>query len=377
MDDRRRGRGPGRVRAARKVAAAAVAAAVLGACSSTGGGASPKTGKPASDAAPVVSPSAARAILGPTMATNNRANARLDSSLLASYEAGSAFALDNATYEADRAAHFRPPPAPFTVDLMQLALTRQTAYPAKFVAEGIQHSLSKSAPAAATSCGTILTFERASSRSPWRIVLEPSLKASQLPRLASGSGGFAPAVDQARRRVADGLPEKVVQALLTEETTGRLGPFRPSDFTDPCGGIPNPRQDVTSAEAAGFSQRDLFRTAARPDTTAFALAGGGTLVMFTLRFEDQLLATEPSNLIDWSHPSLSQSPGEAWTYFLSAGTYSEVSESGELEMAVELSPSGTSWRFVGSYGGVTSVTGHRATPSSAPPTTSQLAAAFP
>jgi hypothetical protein len=311
------------------------------------------------------------------MATNNRANARLDSSLLASYEAGSAFTLDNASYEADRVAHFRPLPSPFTVDLTELAVTRQTSFPARFVAEGIQRPLSKSAPAAPTSCGTILTFERGSPRSPWRIVLEPSLAASQLPHLAGGSGGFSPAVDAARRRVADGLPARVVRALLTEETTGRLGPFRPSDFTDPCGGIPNPRQDVTSAEAAGFGQRDLFRTAARPDTTAVALAGGGTLVMFTLRFEDQLLATEPSNLIDWSHPSLSRSPAEAWTYFLAAGTYSEVNESGELEMAVELSASATSWHFLGSYGGVTSVTGHRATPSPAPPTTSQLAAAFP
>lgn len=376
-------RGPARRAATARTALAvlAVLALVLAACSSAnaGTGGRPPGGGSGSAASgtPVVSPRSARSIVASTMATNNRANARLDTSLLASYEAGSAFRLDNATYQADRAAHFVPPASPFSVRLKQLAVARQTTWPAVFVAEGSQHSLSKGAPASPQTCGTILAFERTSGQGRWRIVLEPSLRASRLPALAmssKGSSSYAPRLSAARQRSADGLPAKFVRALLREETSGQLGPFKRSDFTDPCGGMPNPRADVLGAEAAGFGQRDLFRTASRPDTTAVALRGGGTLVMFTLRFEDQLLAPQASHLIAWAHPDLSKSPGEAWTYFLPTGTYASVNEQGELEVAVELSPSGSSWTFLGSYAGVTAVTGHRATSSQSPPSTSQLAA---
>ena len=331
------------------------------------GGRADSGNRGASSGRVLVTPEAARGLVGPTMATNNRANAALSSSLLASYEAGSAFALDNSTYAADRTAKYHPPYTPFTVSLKAVGVTRQVSWPARFVALGTQRSLTKNGPAG-PSCGTALLFQKTSASGRWHIVLEPSLDGHQIPKVATAPGGYAPAVSVARLRQADKVPKQAVKALMALETSGRLGPFQRSDFTGQCWQLPNPRLDVASAEASGFSQRDLFSTASRPDTATVALAGGRTLVIFTLGFEDELVATASSNPIAWSHPALSKNPGAAWMYFLASGTYSQIVERGELEVAVELSPSGRSWRVVGAYSGVTSLKGHRVKATSPGPT---------
>lgn len=316
---------------------------------------------------PVVSPSAARKVIAPTMATNNKANAKLDSALLASFEGGSAFAIDDATYKADKAARFTPPASPFTLDLGELALTRQTTWPATFLAVGTQQPLQKSSSKAAT-CDAMLDFQKTSASGKWRIVLEPTVNAKGVPKLAKAKAGYAPTVSPATEKLADALPAKVTAALLAEETSGKLGPFSKSDFTGDCWELPNPRADLTEAAEAGYDQRDLFSPIDPPDTQSVALAGGSTLVMFTLRFEDEMISSS-DNPVSWGHPSLSKNPEEAWTYFLASGSYSEVKESGELQVAVVLSPGGKKWSVVGSYSGVTSVTGTKAKTSSVPPGT--------
>jgi hypothetical protein len=318
----------------------------------------------------VITPGAAREIVAPTMITNNRANATLDSSLLASYEAGSAFTLDNASYEADRAARFVPPASPFAVDLRDLGLVHQTSWPASFLAIGTQQTLVRNAPKGPT-CGTLLDFERTSASSRWHIVLEPSVNANALPTPAKTAGGYEVAVSAARQREAGRLAGEVRAAFLSEETSGNLGPFAKSDFTGSCWELPDPRADVVQAEASGLSQRDLFSTVPRSTTAAFALSGGSTLVIFTLDTEDQVVETSPSDPITWTHPSLSKEPGAAWTYFLPTGYYSAVNEWGAIEIAVVLSPSGRSWSVVGSYSGITKLSGQKtkSAPSQAPSTT--------
>ncbi|MHB8244269.1 MAG: hypothetical protein ACYDGN_02790 [Acidimicrobiales bacterium] len=314
---------------------------------------------------PAVSPSAARAIVMSTMRTNNVANAKLDSRLLASYESGSAFLLDNSTYRADRAAKFVPPSSPFSISLKSIAPSPQAGWPASFLAAGIQHSLGKNA-AKAPSCGALLDFQRQAPSARWKIVLEPTVNGNALPVPAKLSGGHVPSVSATLQKAADAVPRAMTRALLSEETSGRLGPFTKSDFSGNCWAIPNPRLDVVNAESSGFSQRDLFTPVTPADSTAVALAGGKTLVMFTLRFVDQLVATSASRPISWTHASLSKNPAGAWTYFLGRGTYSQVLERGELEVAVILGPGGKHWSVVGSYLGVTSVTGHRSKATATP-----------
>ena len=293
------------------------------------------------------------------MATNNTANAQLNGRLLATYESGSAFALDDATYRADRAAKFQPPNSPFTVDLSGVAVDRAASWPARFLAVGTQRSLLPKAPAG-PSCDALLYFGRQSAKGRWQLYLEPTVNASAAPRPATVAGGFAAPVSAAARSASKSLPEKLVKALYAEETSGRLGPFSKSDFTGSCWQLPNPRLDLIGAEASGFSQRDLFSVLRRPDTSAVALKGGSTLVTFTLRFEDQLIASSSSRPVPWTHASLKKNPGAAWTYFLPAGTYSQVNESGELEVAVLLGPNAKSWQVIGAYTGVTSVRGKKA-----------------
>ncbi|MGO9198156.1 MAG: hypothetical protein ACLQK4_13640 [Acidimicrobiales bacterium] len=356
---------------------AVVASLCLGACSSGAGSAGSSSSTSAAQAgsgSSVVTPEAARALVAPTMTTNNKANASLSSSLLASYEAGSAYSLDNATYEADRLAkrqtHHAPPYSPFTIELKALGLVRQTAWPADFVTVGLTSPLAKTSPKT-PSCGSLFEFERTSASGRWRIVLEPEISGTALPALAVGAGGYSPRPSGATERAAAALPSEVSAALLAEETSGKLGPFKSSDFTGACWQLPNPRGDIVYAEANGFGQRDLYSTITPRDTAAFALNGGGALVVFTLRFDDQLIASSSSRPVTWTQVSLSKYPGAAWMYFLAAGLYSQVTEKGEIQVAVDLAPGGKHYSVVGSYSGITSVTGTK-TKSSGPPPSGTL-----
>ncbi|HET9091818.1 MAG TPA: hypothetical protein VFN50_05380, partial [Acidimicrobiales bacterium] len=167
-----------------------VSGLLLSACSSSAGSAADRAGGSSSSGGAVVSPSAARAVVRRTMATNNTANAELNGRLLATYEAGSAFALDDASYRGDRAARFRPPNSPFTVDISAVAVARRASWPARFLAVGTQRSLLPKAPAG-PSCDALLYFERQSAGGRWRLFLEPTVNASASPRPATGAGGFA------------------------------------------------------------------------------------------------------------------------------------------------------------------------------------------
>jgi hypothetical protein len=345
----------------RHIAALLLVTALAAGCSAT------RSGEPAGSGEqgrPVLTPAAAKAIVGPTMSRNNRANASLDTSLLASYEAGSAFRLDSATYRAVRRAEratgskawARSIGGPFSVSLRTVAIERTGAYPARFLAIGDVKPLSPSSPSGPR-CATILEFERRSARASWRIVLEPtvdaSLSSSRLP------SGYERRPSKRLARQASRLPGAVVKALLAEETSGKLGPFKRSDFAGGCWQLPNPRADVLGANASGFDQRDLFSVLKPSDTSVFPISAKSALAVFTLDYDDQLIAGSTSRPLPWTHPSIGKDPSAAWTYLLPKGYYSEVSEKGELEVAAEVSASG-SYVVVGSYEGVTSLTGRRA-----------------
>ncbi|MHB1988658.1 MAG: hypothetical protein ACYCSF_11855, partial [Acidimicrobiales bacterium] len=354
---------------------AMAAGVLLGACSSSpasGGRALGAT--PSTDHGAVATPGAARSVVAPTMAINNRSNAKLDSGLLATYEAGSAYALDNSTYRADRLAKANLSNAPFTIHLRSIGLVRQATWPAQFLAVGPIVSLAKKVPKA-PSCAALLDFEKMSASGRWRIVLEPSTDNKDLPHFAVTAGGFAQRPTPAAVRAADAVPSEVAKALFSQETSGALGPFEKSDFTGSCWQLPDPRLDVIGAQQSGYTQRDLFSRAFPPDTAAFALAGGRTLVMFTLHYDDELIAEAPSRPIEWSRASVTKDPGAIWTYFLRPGPYSEIREKGAVEVAVELSSNHKHYTVIGSYSGVTSVTGTRASRASTQVPTGTLTSA--
>ena len=287
------------------------------------------------------------------MRTNNTANAHLDAGLLASYEAGSAFAIDDATYRADKLAHVAVASSPFGVKITALSLPASSRVPQSFLVEGRQVSLTKKG--AAPPCGTLLYFRREGGGS-WKIALEPTVDSDNVVS-PSLDRGYAVPVSASEVSRADAVPVEFVAALRNEETSGLLGPFKAAMFTGKCWQLPDPRSDVKYAEAHGFIQRDLYSMPSPPDTAAVALRGGSTLVLFTVRFDNQLLAPSASESISWTHPSRAAGPSLEWTYFLKAGNYSVVSERGDLEVAAVLEAGSNTWRVIGSYVGVTSVVG--------------------
>ncbi len=309
----------------------------------------------------MASPGEVRHVLSETMAKNNRANAALDTGLLATYEAGSAFAIDAANYQAERkaekATRTSPPNAPFEVEDQLSVLEREPSWPVQLLAGGRIVSTGKKAPKG-PSCDSLLDFEKTGSSRPWKIVLEPAIGPS-LPHLAV-RGGYAAPVSAGAVRAADSLPKRLVRALFHLETSGQLGPLKRSYFTGGCWQLPNPRVDLVNAEAAGYAARDTYSPVVPADTSVFALSGGKTLAIFTLRFKDEVIAPSPSSPVDWTHPSLNGNSAAAWTYLLPAGRYLQVTERGELQVAAVLSSSRKSYTIIGDYYGFIAVEGSRA-----------------
>ncbi len=283
------------------------------------------------------------------MSTNNKANSALDTPLLASYEAGSAFAIDAADYKASRLAHVTGS-IPFGVKPLQVVLGSGGN---SFLVVGetvLLAKLPKSRLGACPNSDTVLAFER-SRAGRWQIVLEPSADSGRFPTLATATGGLARSVPAAASSVARRLPGEVATALEHYEASGQVGSLSRSDFTGSCWQVPDPHAEVISEQAAGFDARELYSPSGR--TLTFPMPGGDTLVLFTLASSESIVAPAGA-AVRWRHVS-----GAPWMSLLPAGLYGQVVESGQLEIAAVMSPGG-GYRLVGAYSGITSVTGVKA-----------------
>jgi len=301
------------------------------------------------------------AIVAATMATNNRANASLDLRLLRSYEAGSALAIDAASYaEAAKAAPNVCSSPPFGVRVLQAAAFGGNAYPRRFVVLGSSYALPlpKSCTAATASCPDadwLLEFEQSHPGAPWKIVLEPSAGTGRIVQVAAVGPDVVPL--QAASAVAAGrLPASIASALGTYGATGRLGALQASDFTAACWLLPNPRAAFEQYLRSGVSAQQVYSPA--PDLVSVPLADSGALTLFTLRFVVTLVPRASGSSIEWiSDPSV-----EPMTALLPSGQYSRIVENGLLELAAE-TRGDDGFRIIGAYSGVISVKG---TPGSTP-----------
>ncbi|MGO8875635.1 MAG: hypothetical protein ACLQNG_07710 [Acidimicrobiales bacterium] len=333
------------------VAAVAASSAALGACTSPGAG---TTSAPATSGVrgPLTGKEMA-AIVTATMATNNRANSSLDLRLLESYEAGSALAIDAASYaEAAKAAASDCSFAPFDMAVLETVALGDSAYPRRFVALGSSRPLPPPAgcPTASNPCphaDSLFEFEQAAPGASWKIVLEPSAGAGRVVDFSTGApAGAAPAGVAAARR----LPAAVAAALGTYEATGRLGRLQASDFSSSCWLIPNPRAAYEEDLKGGVTLRQIYSPA--PDEAAVPISGGHALGLFTLLFVTTLVPRTPDGVIDW----VSDAAADPVTGLLASGAYSRIVEDGSVEVAAETAGTGA-FRIIGAYSGVTSVTG--------------------
>ena len=330
-----------------RLAALLLLATLLAGCASSAPGSAG-----AGAGAGALSVQGAERVLAAVMATNNRANASLDTKLLASYETGSAFAIDAAQYQASRLAHASDS-LPFGVVPLQTVVSG-SGTPERFLVVGrtvLSRRVPKSQLGACPNDDTLLLFEHSAPGDRWRIALEPSADAGRFAELAASRDGTASVVPAALEKATDELPGRVAAALVRFEASGRLGSLRPSDFNGACWAVPNPRLAVQQAEQAGFDARELFAPVG-PSVT-FALADGGGLALFALRFVETIVAPV-SSAIAWHHDSQ-----VITSSLLPAGRYSRVTETGEVEIAALVGSSGT-YGLAGAYSGTTSITGTKA-----------------
>jgi hypothetical protein len=311
----------------------------------------------------VVTEAEMAAILAKTMATNNQANKTEDLSLLKSYEAGSALAIDAASYAETGT---QPVTAcsylPFGVHLVQAVAQPGASYPERFLAVGGTYPIKTAAKCATGACpdaDTLLEFQKDSANAPWQIVIEPSANNGAFAKLAA-SGSEAALLTAATQKAAKSVPGFIAAALQTYEASGSLGPLKANDFTGSCWQLPDPYASSQQEKKSGISENESFTPAS--DMAAYPMAGGGALVIFTLDTVTQLLPSTPGSSIGWvSDPSVDPVTG-----LLPSGQYRRVDEKGALQIAVETRASGGGV-VVGDYGGTTSISGVKAP--GTPPTT--------
>lgn len=284
------------------------------------------------------------------MATNTKANAAMSRSLLASYEAGSAYAIDAAGYAEEATVRSDCDYPPFGFDVLESAVLSATA-PRRFAVLGTQvpepppsgcHEASDPCPRA----DSLFVFQQEAAGKPWKIVLEPSAGSGRVFDLAASGTSLPPDEGAAAAR----LPSELATALASYESTGRLGTLSESDFGTSCWVLPNPRTAVVQSAQEGLSERETFSVAG--DDVDVPLSGGQVLAVFTLDFVLTLMPESAGGAIDW----IVDPKSDRVTGLLSAGDYTRIVERGAEEVAVETSGSG-GFRVVGGYAGVISASG--------------------
>jgi hypothetical protein len=294
---------------------------------------------------------------------NNVDNANLSYALQTSHEQGSALAMDDAMFRADKLSGLAtidgPRYYPFFGTVISSAVPKQTSYPAQFAVVTSVHS-SPGTPKANQICsgsGDALAFQRNSSSSPWRVSIEPYLPLLRdVPKFKTTSKGYvAPLASKALKTSVAGLPALYVDALNAQAPTGRAGPLLPAgDFAyGKCHdlGLIDPHQNSVIVRGLQFS---FHASTLNPsDLIAFATRGGGALAMFTLQERISEAPTVANRYVIWSH---GKTP---WWSLLPAGDYSRVSWTVDQELAVAVPSKGSrvSPRVVGAYSEVLSVVG--------------------
>lgn len=299
-------------------------------------------------------------IVSQTMVVNNKANEELNLGLLKTYEAGSALAIDGASYEQSKQVTGSDCSyLPFGVHVTQAVAVPGSVFPERFLAVGATYPIPTTEHCATGSCpdsGTLLAFERVSSSAPWKIVLEPSVESGPFTKL-SAEGSTATAATTSEEAAGKSVPSQLAAALTTYASSGALGPLKPSWFTGSCWALPDAHQQATEQLKVGVVEHETFTTT--PDLEQYAVVAGGVLDLFTLDFETQQVPAGASGSISWvSEPNTDPVSG-----LLPSGQYSRITETGSLQIAAIAQRNGT-FALVGDYYGVISVKGVKAPGSS-------------
>lgn len=288
----------------RRALVAAVAAVALPVAAAISGcGASGGTHSSGSSAPPsLITKQQAQQVLSQYTAANNRSNKLRDPSVLASYEAGSSYQLDQGSYRWTKVTD--PSNRNYTA-ISYLSpvfyIPQQLHYPAWFVVRAWQQDAKK--PGSGPAGGYIyLIFTKASASAKWMEVLEPFAVSSSatLPQVATDANGFAEpvtAADAQRLAVAPSkLPSLDVSYLnygtyqqMTQQLEKTRG-LKPKSQPKPVG-FANGQANLNDVHDLAFwrktmprgsSQTDLYTTTSDP-VYALRTTDGGALVFYDLR----------------------------------------------------------------------------------------------
>lgn len=170
-------------------------------------------------AAPVVTPASARAAMTAVAKVLSKAGETYDVALQSTVEAGAAKAADNADFRISRLVGYDPY-KPFRWTGTRVFLTRQTHYPATFLA--LAHF--RWAGSAANKDVVGLVFQKASSKARWRLVGDIGFGGGPVPAFTVGKDGYLPALVPSALMVT---PAAMYPALVkAQNVAGRGG--RPS-----------------------------------------------------------------------------------------------------------------------------------------------------
>jgi hypothetical protein len=287
----------------------------------------------------------ARQVLAGYTAANNRANARMSDSLLATIETSSSYAIDSGIYRVQQAERSTPYPA-FGPKRAAFYIPRQSpaAYPHWFVVQVVNASLASPGKSTGTE---YLVFTQAAPGAPWLNTVEPYVVGGATPGIATSADGLAIPVS------ATGTALAVQPASIAAVTAAALDGGQ--------GGAPAaPAAPVALASPANLADRldEAFwrkqipaaavtdRHAPAPGTPVFGLAttDGGALLFYT----------------DAAELTLSPPAGEALHLtipgFYSPGQSLSTAGIGYLEQFATYVPprGGSGLRVVADYSGITS-----------------------
>jgi hypothetical protein len=212
----------------------------------------------------------AQAVLAGYTAANNTANAQRNSTLLATVETGSSYAIDAGLYRQQQAAGTAPyPPFSPVQATYYIPASEPPAGPHWFVAQ-VANAFTAS-PQKVASYEYLLFTQSAGGT--WQDTAEPYLaSAASAPRIKTGTDGLASAVSPDTASLA------VAPAQLPAATAaGQLAPASPGALAD------RADQQAFQAKVPGGTVTDTRTPAAGADGREFALrtADGGALVFYT------------------------------------------------------------------------------------------------
>ena len=310
----------------------------------------------------VISPKSVAQIVRTDYQINNVANANLSYALQEAHEEGTALAIDNTTFRADKlsglatidGAHYYP----FYGTVVSSSVSKQSSYPARFAVVTKQSS-GPGTPTAQRMCpgtGDALTFSKDSPKSDWRVSIEPYLpRLNAVPKFATTRDGFAAPLSVSLKHYVHTLPALYVKALNAQAVNGRATALLPASYFlhATCSELDlvNPQQE--SQVIRGLKLHFSASVLAPSDLAAFATKGGGALAMFTFREQISEVPTVANDYVIWSHGAT------PWWSLLPTGHYSKVSWTIDQGFAVVVPPTGvkTGPRVVGSTAGVVTVVG--------------------